>query len=442
MFEQLAELHSVWMCSTSCIVWAVFRMQEHNFEFDVQSLSAKWTRVRAEIQPMVAWAWAEAKLGLRVRQGLCDGQENEGHRHWRGTRLDFLPADADLKGRVRTVFESVDLTLLRFCVWVGRALRRQGGWATHHPHAILTQHLLSVCTLDVTWTVMTHMHIHHVCCTAHCLVRVWTKVAHRTQSRYTANMVAERCWILCLAGPCLPSECGARWQICGRVELVGCSLNECGIRWWSWREVTCGRQLATVSVCLWRSETAELWNLFELSTLACDPTRSRWKTQYERWNSRWIRWWLRMRHLKLSCWVNRTVHKVLQNCLERSRQCWIVHKHQREGCLLTRKAWESHQCSRAEKKTSTCGPKKVENYVSGVCPNVRGALSFAVESHDAVTATSVALGVPELEAGLSTEIDGKLFMVLSAFTDGQSFVVVMSAGGDHGFESWRKLHRR
>ena len=75
-------------------------------------------------------------------------------------------------------------------------------------------------------------------------------------------------------------------------------------------------------------------------------------------------------------------------------------------------------------------------------PNVRGAVTLAVESQDAVTATSVALGVPELEAGLSTEIDGQLFIVLSALTDSESFDVVMSAGGDHGFESWRKLHRR
>ena len=67
--------------------------------------------------------------------------------------------------------------------------------------------------------------------------------------------------------------------------------------------------------------------------------------------------------------------------------------------------------------------------MSVVFPNVRGALSFAVESQDAVTATSVALG-------------GQLFIVLSALTDGESFDVVMSAGGDHGFESWRKLHRR
>ena len=95
-----------------------------------------------------------------------------------------------------------------------------------------------------------------------------------------------------------------------------------------------------------------------------------------------------------------------------------------------------------EEETSTCGPRKVENYVSGVFPNVRGALTFAVESQDAVTATSVALGVTEFEAEMSTEINGQLFAVLSALTDGESFDVVMSPGCDHGFESWRKLHRR
>ena len=78
--------------------------------------------------------------------------------------------------------------------------------------------------------------------------------------------------------------------------------------------------------------------------------------------------------------------------------------------------------------------KKVENYVSGVFPNVRGALAFAAESQDVVTA--------ELGVETSAEIDGQLFVVLSALTDGESFDVVMSAGGDHGFESWRKLHGR
>ena len=68
--------------------------------------------------------------------------------------------------------------------------------------------------------------------------------------------------------------------------------------------------------------------------------------------------------------------------------------------------------------------------------------TFAEESQDAVTATAVALGVPELEAEMSTEVDGQLFIVLSALTDGERFDVVMSAAGDHGFESWRKLHRR
>ena len=80
--------------------------------------------------------------------------------------------------------------------------------------------------------------------------------------------------------------------------------------------------------------------------------------------------------------------------------------------------------------------------MSGVFPNVRRALSFAVESQDAVTATAVSLCVPQLEAEMSTEIDGQLFIVLSALTVGESFDFVMLGGGDHGFESWRKLHMK
>ena len=83
--------------------------------------------------------------------------------------------------------------------------------------------------------------------------------------------------------------------------------------------------------------------------------------------------------------------------------------------------------------------KKVENYVSGVFSNVRRALSFAVVSQDAVTATAVALGVLELEVEMLTEIDGQLVTVLSALADGESFDVVMTAGCDHAFESCQSL---
>ena len=86
--------------------------------------------------------------------------------------------------------------------------------------------------------------------------------------------------------------------------------------------------------------------------------------------------------------------------------------------------------------------KKVENDVSGVFPNVRGDLAFASESQDVVTAATVAIGEPELGVETSVEMDGQLFVVLSALTDGESFDVVVSVGGDHGFESWRKLHGR
>ena len=82
--------------------------------------------------------------------------------------------------------------------------------------------------------------------------------------------------------------------------------------------------------------------------------------------------------------------------------------------------------------------KKIENYVSGVFPNVRGALAIAAESQDVVKAATVAISVPELGVETSAEMDGKLFVVLSALTEGESFDIVMSGGGDHGFESWRK----
>ena len=84
-----------------------------------------------------------------------------------------------------------------------------------------------------------------------------------------------------------------------------------------------------------------------------------------------------------------------------------------------------------QRRTLYVWTKKVENYVSGVFPNVRGALTFAAESQDVVTAATVAIGVLELGVETSAEIDGQLFVVLSALTEGESFDIVMSAGGDH-----------
>ena len=97
-----------------------------------------------------------------------------------------------------------------------------------------------------------------------------------------------------------------------------------------------------------------------------------------------------------------------------------------------------HQCFQAEKNISTCGPRRLRT-TSGVFPNVRGALTFVAESQDAHSSNN-AIGVPELGVETSAKIDGQLFVVLSALTEGGSFDIVMSPGGDHGFESWRKLH--
>ena len=87
-----------------------------------------------------------------------------------------------------------------------------------------------------------------------------------------------------------------------------------------------------------------------------------------------------------------------------------MHQHQRDECLLTRKAWESHQCFSGREEDFDVWAKKVENYVSAVFPNVRGALTFAAESQDVVTAATVAIGVPELGVETSAEKDGQLFV--------------------------------
>ena len=65
--------------------------------------------------------------------------------------------------------------------------------------------------------------------------------------------------------------------------------------------------------------------------------------------------------------------------------------------------------------------KRIEKYVSGVFPNVRGAQAFALESQDVVTAATVAIGV--LELGVETPADGQLFVVLSALTEGERWKI-------------------
>ena len=68
-------------------------------------------------------------------------------------------------------------------------------------------------------------------------------------------------------------------------------------------------------------------------------------------------------------------------------------------------------------------------------------LTFAAESQDEVIAATIAIGVLELGVE-SAEIDGQLFVEMSALTKCESFDIFMSARGDCGFESWRKLHGR
>ena len=48
---------------------------------------------------------------------------------------------------------------------------------------------------------------------------------------------------------------------------------------------------------------------------------------------------------------------------------------------------------------------KIESDMSGVFPNVRGALTFAAESQEVITSTTIPMSVPELGVETSAEID-------------------------------------
>ena len=80
--------------------------------------------------------------------------------------------------------------------------------------------------------------------------------------------------------------------------------------------------------------------------------------------------------------------------------------------------------------------KKVENHVAGVYPYARAALHCAVESHEEGGSETITLKVRELDGPTSAEIDAQLFVVLRALTEGASFDIVTSSGGERGDESW------
>ena len=167
---------------------------------------------------------------------------------------------------------------------------------------------------------------------------------------------------------------------------------------------------------------------FELSTLACDPTRWKWKTAGECVDGS-------------ECCTRSSVVRTTEHCTRSCRTAWSKHDGV-ESCTSTdEKRMLADQNGLG--KPPYVWAKKVGNCV-GCVPE--RTWSFVVCSGVAVRchSDSSCAGVPELEAEMSTEIenDGQLFMELPTLTDGESFDVVMSAGGDHGFDSWRKLHRR
>ena len=91
-------------------------------------------------------------------------------KHFQSKLLVFTTADVDLEGRVRTVFKVLIRHFL--CSW--QSAKTPGGGSFGNPrqeeclcltiHIATALHLFSACTLDVTSTVMTRMHVRSSVC--------------------------------------------------------------------------------------------------------------------------------------------------------------------------------------------------------------------------------------------------------------------------------------
>ena len=102
-----------------------------------------------------------------------------------------------------------------------------------------------------------------------------------------ALLTVESCVLLVL---CLLNECGARWQISERVwnSLVSATLKSQAVGvLLSLSALNSAERVIFMSSGGQGQITSGNPLTFELSTLACDPVRSRkWKIQYELYNSR------------------------------------------------------------------------------------------------------------------------------------------------------------
>ena len=245
-----------------------------------------------------------------------------------------------------------------------------------HPPVILVHYTWFQSEIHWTLTVMTRTH--H--CTAHLYVKI-----KRHRVRHTGNMGAER--VSGWAHPSVDREWDSRIStfVSGRV------LNSVVVTW----SHPCLDPLESLGPEV-RSDS---WR------------RGCWRVQNP------------TRRTKSQCCSWKPVAKSIKYCTMSWGIAWSNH-HGAEPCTS---ADEKNACQRKKLGKATSDlrqgrrlhvwAKKVENYVSGVFPNLRGALSFVVESQDVVNAAADALGVPELDAETSE-------------------------GGDRGFESRRKLHKR
>jgi hypothetical protein len=82
--------------------------------------------------------------------------------------------------------------------------------------------------------------------------------------------------------------------------------------------------------------------------------------------------------------------------------------------------------------------RKVENYIVSVFSEGAKTLKYAAES-----ATTIDLDALKNDTGATCadDLNTQMYSALMALTSGEAFDIVL-AGSKHGYEAWRRLHRR
>ena len=90
--------------------------------------------------------------------------------------------------------------------------------------------------------------------------------------------------------------------------------------------------------------------------------------------------------------------------------------------------------------------RKTANYVASIFPNAKAVLGLAADAAAGAGATidveQIAAEAGDIGEEEAQELDRQLYTALMTLTEGDGFDVVIGSGDGHGFDAWRRLHKR